>query len=155
MPRDPTPIPFVPSPPSLELRILPEPESPPILEHNELERKLLEETKILSQEVPTGNRNIATEEAKLPRSVEVEAMVLPQEPIELAISLSPTKPHRPDLKIETPITPPISAKKRRTEEERKPLAELINDALLESPQPEESAKTAGAFLDDHLVEIAL
>ncbi|OJD16193.1 hypothetical protein AJ78_03625 [Emergomyces pasteurianus Ep9510] len=110
LPRDITPVPFVPSSPCLEMEILPEPETPPKAEQ-EIERRLLEDSlmpncdQIVSDFVTVTNQAPTWEE-------ESNEVLLGSSDLNIS---RVAKCKIEDLKVETPITPPVSTKKRPAE----------------------------------------
>lgn len=144
LPLVPETEPFVPSSPAGRLEILSEPETPPVKEHVECEREVME---MDSLDVDDHRSN----EEMLFEFVEFGDGDNPG--VEESLTLKRSRGD--DLKVEGPITPPISAKKRRAEEDKKPVAEILADNAPELlRQPHDVENSEGEILDEHLVEIA-
>lgn len=138
---------FVPSSPAGRLEILSEPETPPIKEHVECERKVTEMDSIEVDDGESTDRML---------SEFVEFGDGDSQHHAGTGELSTWKRVRgDDLKVEGPITPPISAKKRRAEEDGKPISEILADNAPELLcQPPDAEIPDGEILGGHLVEIA-
>ncbi|KAK2794429.1 hypothetical protein FQN51_000872 [Onygenales sp. PD_10] len=118
LPREEIPSPFMPSSPCLELEVLTEPHTPPILVHQDVGH-------VESKDTPTAKR----EEAATKFLAKInEAACQISSPGKLSSSvtckdvsdfkISPAGRNRfEDLKVEGPITPPISTRKRPAEED--------------------------------------
>ncbi|KAK2811003.1 hypothetical protein FQN50_002596 [Emmonsiellopsis sp. PD_5] len=118
LPREDSPSPFMPSSPCMELEILTEPHTPPIPLHQDVEHEE-------SKDTPTAKREEAA--TKFLDKIN-EAACQNSSPGKLSSSatckdvsdfkISPPGRNRfEDLKVEGPITPPISTRKRPAEED--------------------------------------
>ncbi|PGH03489.1 hypothetical protein GX51_04064 [Blastomyces parvus] len=147
LPRDPTPVPFLPSSPCLEMEILPDPATPPMAESLDVQR--IEDilvpncdrivTDFLSgtdagdvgnPEPRKGGPNRASQDFE-------------------DLTLSPNVQNRMlGLKVEPPITPPVSAKKRPAEDDEDILQYMARTGVV----PEITSQDAMEIDPDDLVE---
>ncbi|KLJ06668.1 hypothetical protein EMPG_17842 [Blastomyces silverae] len=114
LPRDPTPVPFLPSSPCLEMEILPDPETPPMAEDLDVER--IEDSFVANCDRIVADFLSGTDDVGNPEP-RAGGSNKPSQDFE-DLTLSPNVQNRIlDLKVEPPITPPVSTKKRPAEDD--------------------------------------
>ncbi|KAK2754785.1 hypothetical protein FQN54_006678 [Arachnomyces sp. PD_36] len=146
LPLEPEIGPFVPFSPVGRLQMLSEPDTPPVKEHLECEREV-EEMDFMGIDDGESAEQMVAEYVELDEQ-DSQTHVGVQE-------LSVQKRVRgEDLMVEGPITPPISAKKRRMKEDGKPVGEILADNVPELLEDFDDMDDSGNILDEHLVEIA-
>ncbi|KAI1915138.1 hypothetical protein LOZ39_003002 [Ophidiomyces ophidiicola] len=126
-PRTPPSVPFIPSSPNMEMRLLSEPPTPDIPEHGLIENALIEDSRMLSEMMPSNTATSGFFQDAFRKLVEpVEEQFISNRnfalPIKRSLVLS--------IKVDGPLTPPVSAKKRRVTEEQKSLEETLAAASL-------------------------
>lgn len=145
LPRDPTPVPFVPSSPCLEMEILPDPETPPMAEHQGIES--IEDTLMPNCEQIVTNFLTATNDVESPELLLGGSNEVPQDSSTLTLSPA-VKNGILNLKVETPITPPVSTKKRPAENDE----DILNAMARTGVVPEIPSHDPMEIEQDDLVE---
>ncbi|KKZ64397.1 hypothetical protein EMCG_09620 [[Emmonsia] crescens] len=145
LPRDPTPVPFVPSSPCLDMEILPDPETPPMAEYQGIE--IIEDTLMPNCEQIVTNFLTATDDVESPELLPGRSNETPQDSSTLTLS-SVVKNGILNLKVETPITPPVSTKKRPAENDE----DILNAMARTGVVPEIPSHDPMEIEQDNLVE---
>ncbi|OAX85383.1 hypothetical protein ACJ72_00231 [Emergomyces africanus] len=144
LPRDTTPIPFVPSSPCLEMEILPDPETPPVAEH-EIERRLLEDTLMPNcDQIVTDFVTVTSEDRNPKREDGLNEIWLGSSDLSFCVVRNRIE----DLKVETPITPPVSTKKRPAENDEDILDAMVRTGAV----PEILSRDLAEICPSELVE---
>ena len=157
LPQEPEPEPFVPSSPAAGLELLSEPETPPVKEHVEIERRVLEGDSIqMDDDGIVGDDGGDTSQGHiLLEYAEFGDGDSPQHQAGAEALSTQKRLLGDDLKVEGPITPPISAKKRRSEEVQKSRKDILANSAPELLlQPDDVDDGNDEILDPHLAEIA-
>ncbi|PGH17074.1 hypothetical protein AJ80_04947 [Polytolypa hystricis UAMH7299] len=153
--RELSPSPFVPSPGCMEIDMLSEPETPSMPEHNEVEQRLVEDVRLspmdemVSWEV--GEACSGTGAGHLDDSISASASLASgmTAPRETRISLGLKS------KLEGPITPPISAEKRRIQADAETASDILESIDISKwPTTDSTEPILSKELNDSLIKIA-
>ncbi|KAL2366161.1 hypothetical protein RJZ56_000808 [Blastomyces dermatitidis] len=151
LPRDPTPVPFLPSSPCLEMEILPNPETPPMAEELDIE-------KIEGILVPTCDQ-IVTDFLSGPDDVgnlepRAGGSNKPSPNFEDPTSSPNVQKRILDLKVEPPITPPVSTKKRPAEDDENILKYMARTGIVPEITSQDAMEIESVDLvEDDLAEV--
>lgn len=132
MPRDLTSTPFIPSSPCMRMEILSEPETPVLPGREELEAALLAGTNISSDEASDSDGD------GIPKGNVMDKFIKVQGTTKLPASGLITHKKRPlgeCMKVDAPLTPPVSTKKRCVNAKVNSLAEILESNPLPSVVP--------------------
>ncbi|PGH08092.1 hypothetical protein AJ79_06092 [Helicocarpus griseus UAMH5409] len=133
LPRDSRPVLFVPSSPSMKMEVISDPETSPEIERRVIAGELL------------GNASVANEDevvAGFIEDTENNGCPMDTQTFEL---LPVTEDKVRDLKVEAPITPPVSTKKRPAENDEGILEAMTRKGVIPEWKPH---KEVGSGLDE-------
>ncbi|ODH47058.1 hypothetical protein GX48_06879 [Paracoccidioides brasiliensis] len=155
LPRDRTKAPFIPSSPYLELEILSEPITPPVPGYQDIESQQLEATPVRNSHDVVRGFLTGTNGGVYPELLSGISNKAPQA-ASLELSLDPlVRNSMKDFKVETPIAPPVSTKKRYAENDEEITNAMARSGVLpEWSSCDEIEIENGDLVENGLEEIA-
>ncbi|OJD24747.1 hypothetical protein ACJ73_03888 [Blastomyces percursus] len=151
LPRNPTPVPFLPSSPCLEMEILLDAETPPMAEDLDVER--IEDTHVANCDRIVTDFISGTDGAGNPERRACGSN-RPSPPYE-DLALSPNVQNRIlDFKVDPPITPPVSTEKRPAEDDEDILKFMARTGVVPEITSQDAMEIeSGDLVEEALVEI--
>ncbi|EEP79763.1 predicted protein [Uncinocarpus reesii 1704] len=116
-------VPFIPSSPNMVMELLSEPATPEIPEHRQIERDLTMDSAVFSRGIPESDRNKFSR-AILENFIDTETRCQ-NGPANVKLISPRKRVLSQSLKVDGPLTPPFSVKKRRAERAKKETGEII------------------------------
>ncbi|WEW56849.1 hypothetical protein PRK78_002304 [Emydomyces testavorans] len=117
-------VPFIPSSPNMEMELLSEPVTPAIPEHKQIERALIADANVFSEKTSDSGEDGKPSQSTLERCGGFE---MGDSSMSIAFSSPKKRTLSQSTKVDGPLTPPISVKKRREGEGGNLIAEILKD----------------------------